>query len=68
MIVCAIAQWGNAAEANVIYSSRGLWSVILVWLAGARFGSREAELAGSVLIWRFAGAALMLFAIALALF
>ncbi len=60
-----ISQYGNATAANVVYSSRGLWSVILVWLIGDWFGNREQNLGADVLRWRLAGAALMTTAIAL---
>lgn len=65
VFVSTIARWGNAAQANVIYGSRGLWSVLLVWGCGRWVQSREAELGGEVLRWRLAGAALMMSAIAL---
>lgn len=60
-----IAQFGNATAANVTYSSRGLWSVVLVWLVGHWFGNREQQLGANVLRWRLAGAALMMAAIVL---
>jgi uncharacterized membrane protein len=65
--VSTVAHWGVAAQANVIYSSRGLWSVLLVWSFGRFLSSREAELGGHVLAWRLAGAACMMAAIILAL-
>ena len=58
---------GGAARANVIYSSRGLWSVVAVWAVGHWFGNREQHLGASVLRWRLAGAVLMMAAIALVL-
>ena len=64
-IVFAIAKYQKAPEINVVYASRGLWSILLVWLVGHWFASKEATDAKSVLGWRFAGAALMLAAIAL---
>lgn len=66
MFVFTIANWGHAATANVIYSSRGLWSVLLVWFFGHWLNSREQQLGGKVLGWRLAGAALMMSAIVLA--
>jgi drug/metabolite transporter (DMT)-like permease len=67
LFVSTIAKWGQAATANVIFSSRGLWSVLLVWLCGHWVRSRERQLGGSVLAWRLAGAALMMSAIVLVL-
>ncbi|MES2697095.1 MAG: DMT family transporter [Verrucomicrobiota bacterium] len=63
MFVSTISQWGNAASANVVYSSRGLWSVVLVWLVGHWVKSREQHLGRSIIAWRLGGATLMLSAI-----
>jgi drug/metabolite transporter (DMT)-like permease len=67
IFVSTIAAWGNAAAANVVYSSRGLWSVALVWAVGHWVSSRERQLGPRVLGWRVAGAVLMSSAIALVL-
>jgi len=64
IFVSTIARWGQAATSNVIYSSRGLWTIVLVWLAGGWLASRE-QAAGRLLVWRLAGAALMMSAVAL---
>lgn len=60
-----MAIWGDATAANIVYSSRGLWSVIAVWLIGHWFQNREQHLGASVLRWRLAGATAMLAAIVL---
>ena len=65
VFVTTILVFQNAAPANVILSSRGLWSVILVWLVGHWFHSAEQAHGPSVLRWRLAGAGLMSLAIAL---
>lgn len=65
LFVSTVAQWGNAPTANVIYSSRGLCSVLLVWLVGHWVKSREQHLGRTVFAWRLAGATLMLGAIGL---
>ena len=62
-----IAHWGGAAPVNVVYGSRGLWSVLAVWLAGAWVGVRERSAGPAVLRARLAGATLMLGAISLVL-
>ena len=64
--VSTVAHWRNAATANIVYSSRGLWSVVLVWVVGHWFDSHERHLGGRTLAWRFAGGALMMGAIFLA--
>jgi drug/metabolite transporter (DMT)-like permease len=59
LIICPIAIWGQATTANVMYSARGMWSVVIVWLVGHWFGNREQQLGPRVLVWRLIGAALM---------
>ncbi|PTY05307.1 hypothetical protein DB346_01695 [Verrucomicrobia bacterium LW23] len=59
-LISAIGYFGDAAGANVIYSSRGLWGIVFVWMIGARFGNTELD--GSsprVVLARLAGAALV---------
>lgn len=58
-----IAIWGHAPLANVIYSSRGLWSVVLVWAIGHRFYATEQHLGRRVLATRLLGATLLSVAI-----
>lgn len=67
IFVSLIAAKGHAASINVVYASRGLWSVLLVWWLGHWVHSREQHLERGVLVARLAGAALMLIAIALVL-
>jgi drug/metabolite transporter (DMT)-like permease len=63
----AVVKYGNATAANILVSSRGLWSVVAVWLIGHWFGNRERHLGARVLRWRLAGAVLMMAAIVLVL-
>ncbi|MEM0966149.1 MAG: DMT family transporter [Verrucomicrobiota bacterium] len=58
----------NPIVVNTIYSSRGLWAVILVVLIGSFFGNREGKLAKWVLAARASGSVLILVAIYLMLF
>lgn len=67
MIVSSIAVFGQATVANVLYSSRGLWSVLAVWGIGHWFANRERHQGPRVLAWRFAGAVLLLVAILIVL-
>ena len=39
----AIATYGGVTKLNVLYNSRGLWSVVLVWRFGHWLGSTERE-------------------------
>jgi drug/metabolite transporter (DMT)-like permease len=65
--ISTISLYGRATAANVLYSSRGLWSVLAVWFVGHWFKNRERHLGAGVLGWRLCGAAFMLAAIALVL-
>lgn len=65
VFVTLILVYQNAAPANVLLSSRGIWSVLLVWLAGHWFRSAEQDRGAAVLRRRLAGAVLMSMAIAL---
>ena len=67
MFIGCIAAYGGATTANVIYSSRGLWSVVGVWAVGHWFSNTEQHLDAAVLRSRLVGALLMMAAIALAL-
>ncbi len=68
LLVSSIAHFGQATALNVVYSSRGVWSVLAIAILGRWFGSKEGgALTGPILRWRFAGAALMFIAILLVL-
>ena len=67
MFMSAISIYRQATSANVLYSSRGLWSVIGVWAVGHWFTNREQHLGPRVLAWRFAGAILLMAAIVMVL-
>lgn len=67
LFVCTIAIYGHATTANILYSARGLWSVVAVWLVGHWFGNDEQNLAPHVLRWRLAGSLMMMGAICLAI-
>jgi drug/metabolite transporter (DMT)-like permease len=67
VLVTALGTFGRATEMNVVYSSRGLWSVLAVWSVGHWFQNTEHAQGAKILIPRLIGAALMLAAVALAL-
>lgn len=62
-----IAIFGHATECNVVYASRGLFSVLTVVAFGQRISSDEAKLPKMVLRARLLGASLMTLAIFLLL-
>lgn len=63
---CAVA-WGivtmGATATNVLYNSRGVWSVVLVWTIGHWFGNTESARGRSVMLRRLGGSLLLLSAI-----
>jgi drug/metabolite transporter (DMT)-like permease len=67
ILVTTIASFGHATAINVVYNTRGLWSVLLVWLVGHWFGNLEQQLPGRILGGRLAGATLIMAAIFLVL-
>lgn len=66
-IALSIAVWRAATSVNIIYSLRGLVSVVLVWAIGHWFANEEQHLAPRVWRARLIGAACMLGAIILVL-
>lgn len=65
IFVSTLAVFGKATSANIVYASRGLLSVLLVWVIGHWFMNTEQHLGPRVLRWRLAGALLMMSAIVL---
>lgn len=63
----AIAFHGRATAVNILYSSRGLWSVLLVWVAGSLFANAEGQAGKQIMIRRLTGAVLLCVAITLVL-
>jgi drug/metabolite transporter (DMT)-like permease len=62
VLVTTVAVFGDATAVNIVYSARGIWSVVLVWIAGTWMGA-EALRSNRVLGGRLVGAALMSVAI-----
>ncbi|MBK1880647.1 EamA family transporter [Pelagicoccus mobilis] len=63
LMAYAVGVYGKAAVINVIYSSRGVWGVVLVWVVGHWFSNDEKALGGDVLGRRLIGALLLIVAI-----
>ena len=63
-----LSNYGKATAVNILYSSRGIWGVVFVWILGYWFTHTESKEAGSsIMLARLFGAALMLAAIFLVL-
>ncbi len=58
-IVLAIGLWGGATAVNIVYSWRGLVSVLVIWLAGHWFANPERHAGPRVLLVRSADATAM---------
>ncbi len=67
LFIGSFAIFQHATRANILYSARGLFSVLAVWLVGHWFFNDERHAGPLVLRWRLAGALLMMTAIALVL-
>ena len=65
--ITSVSIYRHATVANVLYSSRGLWSVVGVWAIGHWFENREQHLGPKVLVWRFLCAILLMSAILMVL-
>lgn len=63
LFVIPIAFRGEATIVNILYSSRGLWSIMLVWLIGYKFDIIESDLKAQVIMQRFIGALLLIMSI-----
>jgi len=66
-IALTLGIWGNATAVNIVYSLRGLFSVVLVWSVGHWFANTERQAGRGVLLARLTGAVAMLAAIGLVL-
>jgi len=62
-----LGAFGHATAVNIVYSTRGLWSILLVWVAGPWFGNQERTAGAAVMGRRMAGALLLLGAVGLVL-
>lgn len=66
-IAITLGVWGQATAVNIVYSSRGLFGVLFVWMAGHWFANTERQAGGGALLARLIGALAMIAAIALVL-
>jgi drug/metabolite transporter (DMT)-like permease len=64
LITATISLWRDAAGVNVIYATRGLWSLAFVWFAGHWTDNTERHQVGPrAMLLRATGAALLLAAV-----
>ncbi len=65
-IAYSVMVFGSATTTNVVYNSRGIWTVLLVWCVGHWFANFERAQGTRVMLRRLAASLLLLAAIALA--
>lgn len=58
---------GSATLGNILYSTRALWAVILVWIIGRWFGNHESAAGKKALLLRLTGSSLLIVAIVIIL-
>lgn len=63
----SIGFFNNPTGVNVVYSSRGLWALLIVWFLGQHFANTEKVRSGKKFFWRILGTMLMTAAIFLAI-
>ena len=61
----AIGLFGQATSVNVVYSSRGIWAVLIVWALGHLFQNEEKRAGTKTMMARLIGATLIVIAIVL---
>lgn len=66
LLTRTLGLYPDTTRINVVYNSRGLWSVLAVWLVGHWWGNTERHAGRAVFLWRMAGAVLLLGAIVVA--
>lgn len=65
LIISVVGMAGDAAGCNVVYASRGMWSIVVVILLGRRLGVPELGGSRRILAARVLGALLILIGIGL---
>ena len=68
ILVFAMGCFKIAAAANIIYATRGVWSIVIIWFAGKFIGNDERSIGANMMLKRLAGASLMLIAVAITIF
>lgn len=66
-ITYSLAQYGDATRINIVYSLRGLWSVLLAWQLSRWAASQDGHPSSRTLAMRFIGTILLTTAVVVAL-
>ena len=62
-IAYSIAEFREVTLTNILYNTRGVWSVLLVWAAGHWFSNTERSVGNAIMGRRLLGACLLLVAV-----
>lgn len=63
LLYLAIVMFGKATQFNVLYNTRALWTILLIWLLGHWFQNHEFRTSYEVIIRRVIGALMILSAV-----
>ena len=63
LLYLAIGMYGRATEFNVLYNTRALWAILLIWLLGRWIENHEFRAGPGVIFRRVVGALLILAAV-----
>ena len=66
-VVFTLSTFGDAARVNVVYSMRGIWGVLFVWLAASLWGGSESGTSLKTMLHRLFGAVLISVSVVLAI-
>lgn len=67
LMLVSLSFYGRATDLNILYSSRGIWSILLVWFTGHLFANYEKNVGKRVMFLRAVGALLLCVAIVIIL-
>ncbi len=67
LMAIALSRFQKATEINIVFSSRGMWSVALAWFLGNLLGNNERMLGKKIFFKRFIGSLLIIVALVLVL-
>lgn len=65
ILIFSLGTFQDAAGINIVYGSRGLWGLFMVWALGRHFGNKELQQSKGVFKFRVAGALCIVTAIGL---
>jgi hypothetical protein len=66
VLITTLAVFGDGTAVNIVYSARGIWSVVAVIYIGRWFENEEKRLGKAAMSWRLGGALFLSAAIILA--